>query len=108
MWDLLLDESDPAIIELQLDFYWVTYGGGDPAALVSQAPERYPLLHFKDMTGEGDARKDAPIGTGSIRFESLVAATANTTEWYIVEQDVPADPMTDIATSLQGMQRLVG
>jgi hypothetical protein len=60
------------------------------------------------MTGEGDARKDAPIGTGSIRFESLVAATANTTEWYIVEQDVPADPMTDIATSLQGMQRLVG
>lgn len=107
LWDLLLNESDPAIIELQLDFYWVTYGGGDPAALVSQAPERYPLLHFKDMTGEGDSRKDAPIGTGSMQFEALAAATAATTEWYIVEQDVPADPLADVATSLKGMQRLV-
>jgi sugar phosphate isomerase/epimerase len=107
LWDLLLTESDPAIIELELDIYWVAYGGAVPAALVSEAPERYPLLHFKDMIGEGDVRLDAPIGTGTMTFESLAAVTAETTEWYIVEQDVPVNPLADIATSLQGMHRLV-
>lgn len=107
LWDLLL-ETDPGIVELELDVYWVYYGGADPSELVAASPERYPLLHFKDMQGTGSERRDAPIGVGSIDFAPLLASSAASTEWYIVEQDNPSDPIADITTSLNGMQTLTG
>jgi sugar phosphate isomerase/epimerase len=103
LWDLILSETDPARVVLELDCYWSTYGGADTLALLRANPERYPLLHFKDMLGEGADRHDAPIGTGHLDFQPILEATAGTTAWYIVEQDDPADPQADVKTSLQGM-----
>jgi sugar phosphate isomerase/epimerase len=106
LWDLIMAETDPNLVSLELDCYWSTYGGADTLALLKRAPERYPLLHFKDMLGEGADRHDAAIGTGHTDFRPILDATATTTRWYIVEQDVPADPLADAETSLRGMQAL--
>lgn len=106
MWDLIMSETDPTVVELELDVYWVYYGGADAAALVAQSPERYPLLHFKDMTGSGAERHDAPVGKGEIDFSPLLASSAASTKWYVVEQDNPADPFADVAVSLAGMNGL--
>jgi sugar phosphate isomerase/epimerase len=106
LWDLIMAETDPAQVMLELDCYWSTYGGADTLALLKASPERYPLLHFKDMQGDGADRHDAAIGTGNLDFAPILEATAATTEWYIVEQDVPADPLVDAETSLRGMQAL--
>jgi sugar phosphate isomerase/epimerase len=106
LWDLIMAETDPASVLLELDCYWSTYGGADTLALLKASPERYPLLHFKDMQGTGPDRHDAPIGTGQMDFRAILDATAGTTEWYIVEQDNPADPLADAKTSLTGMTAL--
>jgi sugar phosphate isomerase/epimerase len=106
MWDLIQTETDPSVVELELDVFWVYYGGADAAALVAQSPERYPLLHFKDMTGTGADRRDAPVGQGEIDFSPLLASSAASTHWYVVEQDNPADAFADVATSLAGMNSL--
>jgi sugar phosphate isomerase/epimerase len=108
MWDLILSETDPAVVELELDTYWVAYGGADPSALIASDPTRYSLLHFKDMQGTGDNRADAPIGTGSMNFGPIIETTKETTNWFIVEQDNPnpADPMGDVSTSYLGMAAL--
>jgi sugar phosphate isomerase/epimerase len=106
LWDLILEETDPHLVFLELDCYWSTFGGGDTLALLRAQPNRYPLLHFKDMLGQGDQRHDAPIGAGYLDFQPILEATAGTTLWYIVEQDEPADPMADIQASLQGMTAL--
>lgn len=104
MWDVIMRETDPAIVELELDLYWILYGGGDPGAMVGKAPERYPLLHIKDMTGEGDARRDAPVGSGGIDWAPLLSASEGATAWYVVEQDKPADPLADAGRSLRALQ----
>jgi sugar phosphate isomerase/epimerase len=106
LWDLIMTETDPATVQLELDCYWSTYGGADTLALLKASPERYPLLHFKDMQDSGADRHDAPIGTGHMDFGAILDATAGATEWYIVEQDNPADPLADAKTSLQGMTAL--
>ena len=106
MWDMIMAETDPAFVKLELDCYWSTYGGADTLALLKAAPERYPLLHFKDLQGEGTNRHDSPIGTGHMEFGPILDATAGTTEWYIVEQDVPTDPLADAETSVRGMRAL--
>ncbi len=107
MWDLINSETDPAVVELELDVYWVIYGGADPAALIAEQPSRYPLLHFKDMLGTGADRHDTPIGTGHLNYRPMLDTAAATTSWYIVEQDNPANPLADAATSFAGLSKLV-
>ena len=106
LWDLIMAGTDANLVKLQLDCYWSTYGGADTLALLKSAPERYPLLHFKDMLGSGKDRHDAPIGTGHMEFGAILTATAATTAWYIVEQDTPEDPLADAKVSLTGMNAL--
>jgi sugar phosphate isomerase/epimerase len=105
LWDFLFEKED---VDLELDVYWVFYGGADPAALVAQAPERYPLLHFKDMAGTGADRRDAPVGKGNVDFAPLLKSAEARTLYYVVEQDNPVDAFADIATSYAGMRALVG
>lgn len=106
LWDVLMAGTDPNLVVLELDCYWSTYGGADTLALLKHHPERFPLLHFKDMQGEGANRHDAAIGVGHMDFRPILQATAATTRWYIVEQDKPADPLTEAQTSLHGMLAL--
>lgn len=108
MWDVLLAETDPDLVLFELDIYWVNYGGGDPLAIVQANPDRYPLLHFKDMVGEGDARRDAPVGEGTVDFAPILAASGDAAQWFIAEQDTPDDPFADVEHSLRAMQQMAG
>lgn len=108
MWDILQEETDPATVALELDIYWVTYGGGDALATLKANPVRYPLLHFKDMQGAGQDLRDAPVGEGTVDWGPYLAASEGTSHWFIVEQDTPDDPFADIERSLREMEKLAG
>ena len=55
----------------------------------------------------GPKPHDAPAGEGNLAFPAIVeAARAAGVEWYIVEQDEPAEPLDDIATSLRYLETL--
>ena len=48
-FELLVDQTDPALVDLQMDLYWVTAGGVDPVAYLPRPQPRYKSLHVKDM-----------------------------------------------------------
>ena len=48
-FELLIDRTDPAVVDLQMDLYWVTAGGADPIAYLQRYKGRYKSLHVKDM-----------------------------------------------------------
>ncbi|MHB8653228.1 MAG: sugar phosphate isomerase/epimerase family protein [Terriglobia bacterium] len=48
-FDELLRLTDPKLFKIELDCYWMTMGGRDPAVYLKRFPERFPLLHIKDM-----------------------------------------------------------
>jgi sugar phosphate isomerase/epimerase len=105
IWDILLSELD-ASIDLEIDVYWVSVGGRDPVDVVRSAGDRVKLLHMKDR-GSGPRVADAPAGEGTLDFPAIVeAARATGVEWYIVEQDEPADPLGDLATARLYLERL--
>lgn len=107
MFDLLVAETDPALVSLELDVYWVQYAGLDPIALLQQQQGRVPLLHLKDMLDD-DARTDAPIGEGTLPLaEILAAGAAAGAQWYIIEQDHPRDALNDVHRSLHNLARLI-
>jgi len=107
IWDVLLATLAPEI-ELELDVYWASVGGRDPVAEIGAIADRVRLLHMKDRAS-GPTPHDAPVGEGTLPIPAIVdAARSADVEWFIVEQDEPADPIGDIATSLRYLRTLAG
>jgi sugar phosphate isomerase/epimerase len=106
MWDVLVGETDPEIVRLELDLYWIKYGGADPETVLRDVGERVSLVHLKDMAPE-NTRSDLPVGEGTMPWTGLLeAADAAGVEWYVAEQDNPGDALEDVRTSLQHLMEL--
>jgi sugar phosphate isomerase/epimerase len=118
-WDILMANTDPKLLQANIDVAWVTFGGADPVALIKQYSGRIPVLHMKDLRPFGapssgnDARKDTPfteVGTGVVKTRECVkAAKAAGVTWLTVEQDRPADlpPMESIKVSFDNLKQML-
>ncbi|MCE7066862.1 sugar phosphate isomerase/epimerase [Dyadobacter sp. CY326] len=87
----LIASTDPDLVKLELDLYWIVKAGLDPVDLFKKYPGRFPLWHVKDMD-KGD-QSFAEVGTGSIDFKKIFDARkiAGMTHFF-VEQDVAKRP----------------
>lgn len=104
MWETLVAETDPALVDFELDVYWVVEGGFDPVELLQRHGGRVRLLHVKDRS-LAPGGTFAPVGDGSLAWPQILEA-APQASWYIVEQDVSDDPLRDIRRSFQHLQTL--
>ena len=105
MYDILLAETDPASVTMELDIYWVLRGGQDALALLEREINRIPIIHMKDL-GPAPDYADLPVGAGTIDWPAIFAAGEGKVQWFIVEQDHPANAMVDVATSLRAMESM--
>jgi sugar phosphate isomerase/epimerase len=106
LWDVLVRETDPALVKLEVDLAWVDVGGRDPAALLQQLADRVPLVHVKDHQG-GAEFVDMPVGEGVLQWQPILAAAqAADVRYYIVEQDNPRDPLNDVRRSFENLRQM--
>jgi sugar phosphate isomerase/epimerase len=85
--DILLENTDPALVKAEVDTYWVLKAGHDPVAFIQKYAGRVPLIHIKDRDKTDGSF--APVGTGDLPLDALVAAAPGVgAEYLIVEQDV--------------------
>ncbi len=97
--DILLGETDPKLVDFEMDIYWVIYGGGDPFDYFTRFPRRFALAHVKDSSGPPD-KKMVDVGQGKIDFRSIFAQSAKAGfKHYFVEHDQPADAIATIRNS---------
>ena len=87
--DVMMMGTDPALVDFEMDIYWVVTAGQDPQAWFKKYKNRFRLCHIKDRTkGATDAADSCNLGEGSIDFPSIVkSAKENGMEYYIVEQE---------------------
>lgn len=87
--DRLIARSDPALVGLNIDVYWVHIGGDDPAAFVRKHGERAKYFHFKDGGKDAEGRPTfAELGRGDVDLASaLEAAIEVGAHWICYEQD---------------------
>jgi len=100
-YDVLLEETDPAHVQMELDLYWVVAAGHDPTRFVERNPDRYPLCHVKDRTADGEM---VSVGAGTLDFASIFEA--GDFEHYFVEHDNPQDPMESVRKSHRTLSAL--
>lgn len=106
-YDRMVQETDPVLVKLEMDFMWATAAGVDPVAYFKRYPGRFRMTHLKDRTADG---KIAIPGMGVEDFPRLIAASrAAGIEHAFVEFDQPTDALREIGgawnylTALPGM-----
>jgi len=102
--DILVGETDPSLVKIELDTYWALFAGVDPVGFLKQHPGRFPLLHIKDM--DPTDRTFAEVGTGLLPLDAIIAAApAAGAKYLIVEQDsCKRAPMESITISLTNLK----
>ncbi len=114
--DVLLKESDPKLVTLELDMFWVKVAGHDPIALLKKYRNRVPLMHVKNLKPGTETRltEGVPkewfmeVGKGVIDVPAVLkAATANGVKHFFVEQDqTPGNPLDSIKESAAYLKTL--
>lgn len=108
--NFFLDRFDPALATLEMDVFWWSLAGRDPARDIKELGKKVSLLHLKDRAkGTEDAAPGkavpatayAEVGSGTLDFKAILAAGADTgIEHMFVEQDqTPGDPLESIKKS---------
>jgi sugar phosphate isomerase/epimerase len=86
-YDILLESTDPDLCFMQVDFYWMVYGGYDPLDYIKRYPGRFELWHVKDMD-KSEQRESTEIGQGIIDFPGLFKKKKKSgMKYYFVEQE---------------------
>lgn len=102
--DLLLAETDPGMVKIELDLYWINYAGADPFEYFEKHPGRFPLCHVKDMAED---RSMTDVGSGIIDFGSIFAASEQAGfKHYYVERDDAPDSLASAANSFAGASKI--
>jgi len=80
---ILAERTDPVLIKLELDTHFIAKAGGNPLKWLETHKQRVPLLHIKDITGEGFI---AEVGEGILDMPEICRKAGETgVEWLIVE-----------------------
>ena len=123
-WDVLLAETDPELVVMQLDIGWTSIAGLDPVELFNRNPGRYQLWHIKDVFGirtvnpsltPNERTKSmafAPVGAGQLDYKRMFAnAKVAGLKHFVVEQDNAAcfgDSLAAARLSYQNLGKVLG
>ena len=120
-FDLVVERTDPTLVDLQMDLYWMTAGGADPVAYFTRYPGRFRLIHIKDMSkpvrfsGDGgDAAQwielfpyIADAGAGVLDLQAILSAARRSgVMHFLVERDQAPSPDETLRASYRHLSSL--
>ncbi|RXZ65847.1 sugar phosphate isomerase/epimerase family protein [Pelagerythrobacter rhizovicinus] len=105
LFDVLIAEGDPELVNIELDLFWAVKAGQDAKALIRRLPGRIYAYHVKDMTAEGAMTS---VGKGVIDFADIFTLNdiAGVKHLYVENDQSPAPYLPDITTSFTTLSRL--
>lgn len=110
--DVLMQNTDPSLVDYEMDIYWVVTAGADPEAWLKKYPGRFRSCHIKDRSKtpvEDDGKNSCDLGTGTIDFPRILKTAKDTgMQYYIVEQEAypSGTPLEAVKTDAAYMKTL--
>jgi len=113
-FDLLLSQTDPKLVDFEMDIFWFIAGGGDPVTFLKAHPGRFRLMHLKDMkqrvrfAGAGRTSEEwmalfpqmADPGAGVLNLPKILTqALASGVKHFYVERDLAPEPEVTLRNS---------
>ena len=116
-FDILLSDTDPALVNFEFDSYWFTDGGADAKDLMRSLGNRMKLWHITDRGFRPSGPVLTPIlkadsmelGTGNMDLDGMKEiALANGIQGVVLESHknwVDKDPVKSLEVSAQWLNR---
>lgn len=106
-YDVLLARTDANLVKMELDLYWIAKANRNPLQYFKENPNRFALLHVKDMD-KTPKRNFTEVGRGVINFgEIFKEAKKSGVKHYFIEQDETAQsPFESIKISFDYLKQL--
>lgn len=120
-FQLILERTDPALVDMQLDIYWNTAGGGDPIQYLQNYPSRFRLMHIKDMLQRFPVPDDmnnpqawmalfqhiSDAGSGVLDLAALVSVGIKSgMQHFLLERDLAPNPVETLRKSYEHLSGL--
>ena len=106
-FDELLKRTDPKVVEFEMDCGWVVVGGHNPVEYLGKFPERFPLLHVKDMIKGADGKwRNVVMGKGTIDYKPIFKAATGLKQYFIEQEEFEGDPLTELREDADYMKKL--
>jgi Sugar phosphate isomerases/epimerases len=115
VFDVFARETNPDLVKLQMDVFWVYHAGQSPMKLLEKYGDRWFSLHVKDIrkgaitnlsTGHAAPTDNVAVGTGQIDWKAVIGTAQKVgVKFYIVEDETPA-PLQAIPASLKYLKGL--
>jgi sugar phosphate isomerase/epimerase len=88
--DILMEFTDPELVDFELDMYWSYVAGYDPLEYVAKFPGRFKLCHVKDAEAAGGDTHDRGVllGSGEMSYADIIKKSQKYgMEYFVVEQE---------------------
>jgi sugar phosphate isomerase/epimerase len=98
LFDYIVQNTDPRYVSFEMDLLWTVHPGQDPVVLLERYPDRFRLMHLKDLrkgvtgdfSGSTSSENDVVLGTGQVDFPAVLRAAQKTNiEYYYIEDESP-------------------
>jgi sugar phosphate isomerase/epimerase len=98
----LMKQTDPALVKLEFDMYWLAQAGQDPYTMLTHHADRARLVHMKDREANAptsftmDASSDhmTELGKGAIDYRRILTqARKQGIRYAFLDQDETAGPV---------------
>jgi sugar phosphate isomerase/epimerase len=115
-YDVILKETDPDLVWLEMDTYWITQAGRDPVLMLNQLGKRVRLLHLKDRNANVPTSQElndaashfTEIGRGTLNMREILATAQRLgVEHYFVEQDESDKPFESLKISYDALRHIL-
>lgn len=106
--EILLSETDPDLVDFELDLFWAALTGTDIVGLFEKHPGRFKMCHIKDLSGDTTNFRNSldfativgtlmrNVGEGELPFEEYFAANEiSGMKYFIAEHDNPPRPFRE-------------
>ena len=90
---VLMDLTDPSLVDFEMDMYWVVTAGANPIEYLKKYKNRFRLCHIKDrIKNATESLESCTLGQGSIDYAKILkqAKTLNM-KYFIYEQEKYSD-----------------
>lgn len=116
--EVLIEETDPALVTFELDIFWLIAGGGDPVSFLEKYPGRFALMHIKDMSEivrfkhRGQTPQEwmelfpytRDAGAGVLDLQTILSRAHRAgMQHYFVERDLAAEPERTLRDSYRAL-----
>ena len=106
-YDELLRLTDPKLVFFEMDCGWVVAAGRNPVDYLSKTPERFPLLHVKDMAKKASGEFVSTVmGRGVVDYRPILRAATGLKHYFVEQEEFDIDAFEALRLDAEYMRNL--